>query len=332
MRFLQEKTDNSIAPYRDFTINPGGQLNLADVVGTQFGVTGKGALELWTKDGAYFTTNARSYTTSAGGTYGLGISGQDYVMGSGGRAFTSGVRVDASYRTNIGVASASSVPIAVLAKIFDNNGVFQGSYTFNLLPYSNEQVAASGFVPAFGPGAVQWSCLTTGSNIYWVAYATPIDNTSGDSIYLEERKDDQYTTVRPAWNLSGRWVGMLSIVGGGSESVAVDITQDLARVTAEVYDTSTGFHVMHLSGYENQGAISFNGYPYVLQNKNDSLFGTATVTSGSGITGAFSGTGYYSGGGSFALSKVYSTTSLTEVSATAFRCAQHVASNEPLAP
>lgn len=332
MSFLQEKTDNTHASYHDFTINPGAQLNLADVVGQQFGVTGKGALELWTQDRAHFTTYARSYTTSPGGTYGNEVPGQYYIVGGGGRAFTSDIRVDASFRTNIGAVSASSVPIQVMARVFDNTGAFQGSYTFNLLPYSNEQVAVSSFAPAFGQGSVQWSCLTTGNNIQWVAYATPIDNASGDSIYLEERADDQYTTARPAWTLSGRWVGTLSIVGGGSESVTVDITQNWAKVTAEVYDTPTGFHVMHLSGYENQGAISFTGQPFVLQYENDSLWGTGTVVSGTGITGTFSGTGYYSAGGSFALSKSYSTTSLAEVPATAFRRGRHVSSNEPAAP
>jgi hypothetical protein len=323
MSFLQEKTDNTHASYHDFTINPGSQLNLTDVVGTQFGVTGKGALDLWTQDGAYFTTYARSYTTSAGGTYGNEVPGQEYTVAGGGQAFTSDIRVDASFRTNIGVASASSVPISVLAKVFDSSGVFQGSYTFNLLPYSNEQVAVSSFATAFGPGSVQWSCLTTGSNIYWVAYATPIDNASGDSIYLEERADDQDTTARPTWNLSGRWVGTLSIVGGGSESVTVDITQDWATVTAEVYDTSTGFHVMHLSGYENQGTISFNGQPYVLQYETDSLWGTGTVVSGTGITGTFSGTGYYSAGGSFSLSKSYSVAPQAEASQPTLRRDHH---------
>jgi hypothetical protein len=312
--FLQEKTDNTTAPYRDFTINPGGQLNLADVVGTQFGVTGKGALELWTQDGSYFTTNARSYTASPGGTYGQGISGQDYTVGDNGQAFTPGIRVDANFRTNIGAVSVSSVPISVLARVFDMNGAFQGSYTFNLLPFSNEQVAVSSFAPAFGPGSVQWSCLTTGDSIEWVAYATPIDNTSGDGIYLEERVDDQYTTAQPAWNLSGVWVGTLSIVGVGSEQVTLEITQDLATVTGDVYDTSTGFHVMYLSGYEDQGTISFNGYPYVLQYKDDSLWGTATVMSSTSMAGTFSGTDYYSGGGSFELSYSYSLAPKTEAS------------------
>ncbi len=306
MKFLREKTDNTSATYRDFVIAAGQQLALTDVVGTQFGVTGKGALELWTLDGAYFTPSARSYTTSPTGTYGHEVLGQDYAVGGGGRAFTSGIRVDSQYRTNIGAVNASSVGISVLAEILDGNGAARGSYTFNLLPWSTEQVAAPVSGGDLGPGSVRWTCLSSGTNIQWVAYATPVDNTSGDAIYLEERFDDKYTTVRPAWNLSGRWTGSLSIVGGGSEQVTVDLTEDGAGVTGEVYNTTTGCREMHLYGYENQGTLVFNGTPYLLQYKDDQLWGSGAVTSGTGIAGTFSGSGFYSGGGSFAISKAYS--------------------------
>ena len=114
IRFLREKTDNTSAPYRDFAIGAGSQLSLTDVIYTQFGVTGKGALELWTQDGAYFTPNARSYTTSEHGSFGHEIQGQDWLVYGGQQAFTSGVHLGDGYRTNIGVASVSDSSITVL--------------------------------------------------------------------------------------------------------------------------------------------------------------------------------------------------------------------------
>jgi hypothetical protein len=304
--FLREKTDNSTAPHRDFVIGPAGQLALPDVVGNQFGVTGKGALLLNSTDGAHFSVNARSYTTSPNGTYGHEVQGQEYTVRGGERAFTPGIRVGEGYRTNVGVVNATSRGISVLAEALDSSGSLRGSYTFNLYPWSSEQLAVTTFAPEFGAGAIRWTCLSSGSDVDWVAYATPVDNVSGDAIYLEERRDDRYTMYRPSWNLSGRWQGSLSFVGGGGEQVTADFWQDGARVTGNVYDTLAGFLVMKIVGYENLGSLVFSGTPYVLQTINDSLWGSATVTSSAGIAGTFSGTGYYASGGSFALSKSYS--------------------------
>lgn len=306
MWFLREKTDNSTAPYRDLVIGPAAQLALPDVVGNQFGVTGKGALLIRSTDGAYFSVNGRSYTTSPNGTYGHEVQGQDYVVYGGQRAFTPGIRVGEGYRTNVGAVNASSRGISVLAEALDSSGSVRGFYTFNLYPFGSEQVAVTSFAPEFGAGTVRWTCLSTGDDVYWVAYATPVDNASGDAIYLEERLDNAYTIYRPSWDLSGRWQGSLSFVGGGGEQVIADVWEDGARVTGNVYDLSVGFLVMKIVGYENQGSLVFTGTPYVLQTIDDSLWGSATVMSSTGIAGTFTGTGYYADGGSFALTKSYS--------------------------
>ena len=214
MWFLAEKKDNSIAPVKAFTINPGAQVTLADVVGSQFGVTGKGALLLDTADGAYFTTNARSYTTSSGGTYGHEVPGQYMVRGPNAKAFTAGIRVDSVFRTNIGAVNGSRSSITVRADVLDTVGSIAGSYTFNLPPFGTEQVAVSSFSSLQGPGSIRWTCVSSNSGVEWVAYATPVDNASGDAIYLEERGDNQYTNAQPAWDLTGRWQGTMSVVGG----------------------------------------------------------------------------------------------------------------------
>jgi hypothetical protein len=306
MKFLREKTDNTAATYKEFVINAGGQLFLADVVKNQFGVTGKGALLLYTSDGAYFTPNARSYTTSPTGTYGHAVIGQSWTVYGAATAFTAGIRVDSDYRTNIGAVNASADPISILAEVFDANGSVRGSYTFNLLPWSTEQVGVSSFASNFGTGSVRWTASSSAAHFEWVAYATPVDNTSGDAIYLEEREDDSNLTARPQFALSGRWQGSLSIVGFGSEQVTVRISQFGASVSAYIYNAATGCREAYLYGYEDQGTITFSGTPYLLDFWGDYLWGTAIVTSSTAITGTFSGTGPYAYGGSFALSKVSS--------------------------
>lgn len=305
VRFLREKTDNTSAPYRDFTINAGSQLTIRDVIYTQFGVTGKGALELYTLDGAYFAPNARSYTTSDHGSFGHEIQGQDWVVYGDQQAFTSGVHLGDGYRTNIGVASVSDSATTVLAEVFDDAGTLRWNYTFNLLPWSNEQVAVSSFSGDFGKGWVRWTCQSTSSDAAWVAYATPADNTSNDAIYYEERLDDQNTSIIPDYDLSGFWYGTMYAYDLGSEAIDVDIWQDGATVTGRVYDDQTGFRIMYLYGYEDQGTVYFSGTPYVLDYVDEDLWGSAIVASGTSIAGTFTGTGVYGDGGTFSLWQLY---------------------------
>ena len=306
--FLRERTDNREVPTKDFTIDPGGQLFLEDVVKNQFGVTGKGALELWTDDEACFTPNAHSYTTGPMGTSGHEVPGQQWTVKAEGRAFTAGIRVDSRYRTNIGVVSASNVPISILAEALDGNGNVRGAHLFNLLPRSTEQVGVSSFAGEFGTGSVRWTCLTSDTDypsIYWVAYATTVDNTSGDANYLEERQDDVYTTARPQYDLSGRWQGTLSIAGLGNQQVTVTLCQRGAWVSsAYIYSAATGGIEAFLTGVEDQGTITFNGEAYLFDYLGSKMWGTATVTSSTAISGSFSGTGRYANGGSFAFSRM----------------------------
>jgi len=306
IRFLREKTDNTGATYKDFLINAGGQLFIADVVGSQFGVTGKGALELKSTDSAVFGVNARSYTTSPTGTYGHEVPGQSGVLYGGERAFTPGIRVDSEYRTNIGAANRSSVSTSILADVLDANGSVRGSYTFNLLPWSTEQVGVSTFAGNFGTGSVRWTCLSsTSSSARWVAYATPVDNASGDAIYLEERREPTDMYARPLYKLSGRWQGTLSVVGFGTEQVVVGMWQYGALVFADIFNAATGCYEASLNGTEDQGTITFDGMSYLLDFYGTSMSGTANVTSSTSIIGTYSG-GPYGNGGSFALSKVSS--------------------------
>ncbi len=333
VRFLQEKIDNTSAPYRDYTISAGSQLTIRDVIYTQFGVTGKGALELYTRDGAYFTANARSYTNSDKGSFGHEIQAQDWVVYGGQQAFTSGVHLGEGYRTNIGAASVSDSPTTIFAEVFDDSGTLRWSYTFNLRPWSNEQVAVQSNSGDFGKGFVRWTCDSSYADAAWVAYATPADNVSNDAIYYEERLDDQYTTVIPDYDLSGMWYGTMYSYELGSQAIDVDIWQDGATVTGRVYDDYTGFRILYLYGYEDQGSIYFSGTPYVLDYVDEDFWGNAQVNSSTSVSGAFTGTGVYEAGGTFTLTQAYSYSmqrnAKTQAAPAGHRHFAHPRANEP---
>ena len=213
--YLPEKTDNSSWPFRAYTLGPGAQLVLDDVVGSVFGQEGKGSLCVWSPDGLYFTVSARTYTGAAG-TFGQTVNGQQSVNFGEAQSYTAGVRNAAGYRTNVGVFNWSAAALEVRADVFDDAGVLAGSRTFSLKPWSSEQVGVGTFAGNAASGYVRWTGLTAGDGAQWLAYASVVDDTTGDAVFVEDRSDDVYTQHEPAYDLSGRWYGNVSTALGGA--------------------------------------------------------------------------------------------------------------------
>ena len=312
VRLLKEKVDNSAAAFQELTIPAAGQLLLADVVKSRFGYEGKGALELEATGSEMFSVTARTYNTATGGTYGQAINGQEWVNSAGDVAFTTGVRNGAGFRANIGGVNASRVPITLLAEVIDAGGVLRATKTFNLLPWSTEQVAVSSFAGEIAACSIRWRCTSTDSGIQWVAYASVVDNASGDAVYLEERPDYGYTQVQPSTDVTGSWTGSLAITGFVSEDVTARINQWDAWVWGYLYNSANGCRELYLDGYEAGGVVTFTGRPYLYPYRNERIWGTATVVSPTVITGTFTGTGVYAGGGSFSFSRLSSYATNTE--------------------
>jgi len=303
LRLLKEKVDNTSAVFQELTVPAGGQLLLPDVVKAQFGFEGKGALELDAADGAMFSVTARTYNTAAAGTFGQAINGQEWVNGGGDMAFTTGVRHGGGFRANIGAVNASRVAMTLIAEVLDAAGTLRASRTFNLLPWSTEQVALSSFAGEIASCSIRWRCTSTDDAIQWVAYASVVDNGSGDAVYLEERPDLGYTQVQPSSDVSGLWTGSLMITGFAPEDVTVRLNQWDAWVWAYLYNSANDCRELYVDGYETGGVVTFTGRPYLYPYRNERIWGTALVVSPTALTGTFSGTGIYAAGGSFSLSK-----------------------------
>jgi hypothetical protein len=305
IKFLRELTNNTGAQVRNYTIDPGKVLVLDDVVWNVFGLTTKGALYVWSD--SVFMATARTYTGQPG-TYGQTIPGQDYVQYGEETAFTTGVRNAGNYRSNIGVVNWSSAALTVVAEVYDSSGTFLGSRTFTLQPWSNEQTSASNVAGQFAAGYIKWRCTTTASLPAWIAYASVADNVTNDAVFLNERVDDFYTDRNPAYDLTGTWTGVFSSAYTNGPITAV-VFEDEASVSAYIYDNLSDAYVAFLHGYEENGTVTFTGWSKLYTYWNDSMWGTATVTStGTSLMGTFDGTGFFTGGGTVILNKVSSST------------------------
>jgi len=275
---------------RSYTIPAKGERRVTDVVGSAFSTSGNGALMLYTSDGAVFAASARTYTGSSS-TYGQTELGQDWVNVGGARAFTSGIRHDGAFRTNVGAVNASDRGISLLAEVFDSGGALRGSTVLDLQAWSQTQVSLSTFSSSVSSGYVRWTCQTSGTDLQWVAYASVVDNASGDAVFVEETRDSLGTHLRPGYDLTGWWSGSYSFPGGSSYAV-VYLTQTEAYVHAYLFDDVSGRLEMEVAGWESQGSLSFeDGFVWVLDCLNDGVSSGSATTNGGSINGSLYRTG-----------------------------------------
>jgi hypothetical protein len=304
--FLPTGQDNSGAAHRDILIPSGGSVVLPDVLANTFGTSGSGALLLdssATSSSAFFLASARTYTGDASGTYGLTSEGISSFNEGGYVSLISGVRNGGGFRSNTVAVSTGTTTLSLAVYAYDSAGNLKGSREVNLPPFGHLQVALTDFAGSFDTGYLVWTCSSPNGPIGWAAYATVIDNASGDSTFVLDRVDDGYTTYRNSFNLAGRWKGA-GVLGNGSAGGAVNaiVYQNGPFLRLYLYDASTGEQVVYLSGYENQGTVRLSGGGSNYQCLGDTA-NAEFLASSSQLSGGISGTGCFSVRGTVTLTK-----------------------------
>jgi hypothetical protein len=200
------------------------------------------------------------------------------VAGSGDTAYVAGINQSGRFRTNIGAVNASDEEITLRARVYSDNGGLQGTKNFAIQPWSHVQAAVASFAPNFGTGYVRWDCTSSGWGFQWVAYASVVDNTTGDAVFIEERADYQYTQYHHTLDLTGWWAGNLSGPVGDWYGYAW-VSQNGADVSAMLFD-SEGYLQGDVWGFEEMGTITFeDGYSWNMYCFSDYLTdGSATAT------------------------------------------------------
>ncbi|MFA6957840.1 MAG: hypothetical protein WC538_18395 [Thermoanaerobaculia bacterium] len=162
------------------TVAPTQAINLADVVTGYFGETGQvGTIQVRTKSLGSLSMAANVFNKSNPlGTYGTAIPAfrTDRAVTPGQKLVISGLRQDASAHTNIYLQEMSGTgPAVALIDFYDAGGSKIGSVTTpGIAPFALGSLFS--VVPA---GAV--SAVVTPTSGKLVAYATPVDEASGDT-------------------------------------------------------------------------------------------------------------------------------------------------------
>ncbi len=190
---LPKGQDNSSPETVFFSLEPSSSAGYEDALQDLFDYTGSAALRVVTTGGDLMVSS-RTYNNQPSGTFGQYIAGyteaEALVAGQEGRltGLSFSTNPGTGYRTNIGFANACGATISVDISLFAADGFEIGRTTVELGPYSYEQV--TNVFNAVSAGDVEHGFAvveTTTAGARYFAYASVVDNRSGDGIYIPAR-------------------------------------------------------------------------------------------------------------------------------------------------
>lgn len=205
LMFLKSGEDNSNPAAHPVTVPSESSVRLADVVAQPIGESGSTGAILVRSDEPLMV-NSKTFNDSPDGTFGQVIPG--FPMSD---ALRTGVEArliqlsrspssSTGSRTNVGFAEAGGVGSQLEVTLFAGSGQMLGTVPVTLLPYEHTQIndifgqvtedpVSDGFavIRARSPGAA------------FFAYASVVDNTSGDPIYIPARVTPDWISEPGVW-------------------------------------------------------------------------------------------------------------------------------------
>ena len=183
--FAKRAATALLAPPETVAVPAGASLRLADVVEDTFAQSAASGAILIGAD-APLVLSSRTYNDSASGTFGQYIPGDpsSAAVADGERALLLQLTRNTGYRTNIGVTNVTQHQIGVTVDLFAADGATLGQRTATVPALGHVQLddVLAGLI--FGDIADAYA-VVRGSDAAaaFFAYASVIDNVSGDPIY-----------------------------------------------------------------------------------------------------------------------------------------------------
>ena len=190
IELLETGVDNSEPTTILRTITAGESLRLGNVLETGFGFAGTAALRVTATDGGILATS-RTYNDDPGGTYGQTVpavaAGEAFPFGRGATLIQLSRSPDpsAGFRTNIGFVSLVDSQTTIEIDLFEADGTHLGSLTRNLRPFGYRQVNDAFHAVGADDVPDGYAIVnTTSDDGRFIAYASVVDNGSGDAVFI----------------------------------------------------------------------------------------------------------------------------------------------------
>ena len=333
--FLERGTANTSAPWVDLPIAPGDTEKIENVVETLFGLEKFGAIRI-TCLTQKLIVSSRIYSKAAGAAETDSL-GQDFAgvpasfaIGLGEQAQVLGVHQtlpsgDSIHRFNFGFVETTGHSATVRVSAYDGNNVSQGSKDFNVLAFSQRQVAFKDHFPAVSTESSRLAIEVISGAGKVIAYGSAIANGSQDPTTFEMSYPDVLLAAG-ASGITGVTAGD-GLTGGGTTG---DVTLNVGagpglQATADAVQVADGgittdklaigavtrVNLAAVGGAPGQ-VLKLTGevlgwgddemgvtLPYSFAaNSAGTLFEVSNTGSGRGLAGtSFSGAGVYGGSG-----------------------------------
>jgi hypothetical protein len=188
---LETNRNNSSPRTAVFTVGPGESLRLEDILASAFAYGGTAALRITPLSGAVLILTSRTYNLTDEGTYGQFLGGVTESQAIGDDE--QGIMIQlshhrgssAGYRTNIGFLNCGASPITVHVELYSSDGTLLGALDYELGPSTHKQankifqeVAAADIDDGYAV------VTTTTAGARFLAYASVVDNATGDPVYI----------------------------------------------------------------------------------------------------------------------------------------------------
>ena len=283
---LRKNADNSSPISDEHTVQPGHALRLGDILGTRFDFSGSAALRLRISGGTPVVTS-RTYNQTEQGTYGQFISAvsADNAIDAGQQAaliqLTHNRSASSGFRTNIGLLNTTTAPIDLSIDLYSFDGSTLGSVPVHLQPLSFTQVDKA-YENVTGNDVNDGFALvsTTTAGGRFLAYASVIDNRTGDPIYIPALTEtgsggDDFENMSPGeLTTIADWLGLAIKAGSGDDygsafvsvidngiEATLDSVADLGDSTTSVTRINQGIEA-NLAGGSNAGTIQLTYSDY----------------------------------------------------------------------
>lgn len=174
---------NPVPVQRTISVGANELVALDDVVSRTFGLdNASGALVIET-DGQLLATS-RTYNLSSTGTFGQDVPAvaSSRTLRADATSVFSGLS-DSGYRTNVGFFNVTATPIDLTMTLKRADGSVIATKPYHLDPNAMSQVNLFSYMGASGAANASLSVTGSGSGSY-VAYASVIDNASGDPVFV----------------------------------------------------------------------------------------------------------------------------------------------------
>jgi hypothetical protein len=197
LELLESRRDNGSPAAVEVAVAAGESRRLTDLIASEFGVTGTGALRITATSGRILAAS-RTYNDDPAGTYGQTVPAAPEAAAIDFGDSATLIQLSRSpdpasgFRTNLGMLNLIGGNVTVTVELFRADGSALGTLSAELRPFEHRQLndvfALAGAVDVGDGFAV---VRTTTEEGRFLAYASVVDNGSGDAVFLLAGADDE---------------------------------------------------------------------------------------------------------------------------------------------